>query len=98
MSTVSASRAERRTRTLVWDAPVRVFHWLLATSFLVAWLSSDSERWQLVHITAGYAIAALLALRIGWGFVGPRHARFRTFVRSPRDVQLDDSVSRSRAI
>ena len=39
-----------------------------------------------VHIAAGYTIAALLALRIVWGVVGPRHARFESFVRSPRDV------------
>jgi cytochrome b len=29
---------------------------------------------------------ALLALRIAWGFVGPRHARFGNFVKSPRAV------------
>ena len=35
---------------------------------------------------AGYTIAGLIALRIIWGFVGPRHARFSNFVRSPREV------------
>jgi cytochrome b len=39
-----------------------------------------------VHIAVGYGIAGLIALRIGWGFVGPRHARFSNFVRSPREV------------
>jgi len=83
MNTVSASPAERPARTLVWDAPVRVFHWLLAASFAVAWLTSESERWQLVHITAGYTMAGLVAFRILWGLIGTRHARFTDFVRSP---------------
>jgi len=83
MNTLSASPAERPRRTLVWDAPVRVFHWLLAASFAVAWLSAESERWQLVHITAGYTMAGLVAFRIVWGLIGTRHARFTDFVRGP---------------
>jgi len=83
MSIASASRAERPARTLVWDAPLRVFHWLLAASFAVAWLSSEGERWQLVHVTAGYTMAGLVAFRVVWGLVGTRHARFSDFVRSP---------------
>lgn len=85
MNTMSASPAER-PRTLVWDAPVRVFHWLMVASFAVAWLSADSERWKLVHITAGYTMAGLVAFRILWGLVGTRHARFTDFVRGPRAV------------
>ena len=85
MKTVSASPAER-PRTLVWDAPVRVFHWLLVASFATAWLTSDSERWALVHITAGYTMAVLVVFRIVWGLVGTRHARFGDFVRGPRAV------------
>lgn len=68
----------------VWDLFVRVFHWSLATLFVVAYATGDEiER---IHILAGYTIAALLALRIAWGFIGPRHARFRNFVRPPREV------------
>jgi cytochrome b len=86
MKTVSASPAEAKPRTLVWDAPVRVFHWLLAASFAVAWLTAESERWQLVHISAGYTMAGLVAFRLLWGVVGTRHARFGSFVRGPRAV------------
>ena len=85
MNTVSASRAEA-SRTLVWDAPVRVFHWLLAGSFATAWLTAESERLQLLHITAGYTMAGLVAFRVLWGLVGTRHARFSDFVRGPRAV------------
>jgi cytochrome b len=68
----------------VWDPFVRVFHWSLATLFLVAYVTGDEM--EKVHIAASYAIAGLLGLRIVWGFIGPRHARFSDFIRSPRVV------------
>jgi cytochrome b len=68
----------------VWDPFVRVFHWSLVALFVVAYLTGDEI--QRVHNAAGYTIAGLLAARVLWGFVGPRHARFSDFVRSPRDV------------
>ncbi len=72
--------------TLVWDAPLRMFHWLLAASFALAWITAESDRWQLLHVTAGCTVAGLVVFRLGWGFVGPRHARFSDFVRGPRAV------------
>lgn len=85
MSTPSASPADRRG-ILVWDAPVRVFHWLMVLSFVGAWLTSEGERLRLVHVTLGYTMAGLVAFRILWGLLGTRHARFSSFVRGPRAV------------
>ncbi len=68
----------------VWDPFVRAFHWALALSFAVAWLSSESM--ERVHSAAGYVAGALVAARIVWGFVGPGYARFSQFVRSPATV------------
>jgi cytochrome b len=68
----------------VWDPLVRAFHWALAASFAVAWLCS--ETWDSLHNAAGYAAGALVALRVVWGFLGPRYARFAQFVRSPDTV------------
>jgi cytochrome b len=70
-------------RVLVWDAPVRVFHWLMVLCFAGAYLTGDSERWRLVHVTLGYTMAGLVAFRLIWGLVGTRHARFANFVRGP---------------
>ena len=67
--------------TRVWDAFVRVFHWSLVASFAVAWVSGDD--WKTLHIWAGYAAAALIAMRLIWGLVGTHYARFSQFVRSP---------------
>jgi len=65
----------------VWDPFVRVFHWALAASFAVAWLSG--EHGEGLHAAAGYVAGGLVLLRVGWGFIGPRYARFAQFVRSP---------------
>jgi cytochrome b len=68
----------------VWDPFVRLFHWGLASSFGIAWFSANT--WDDLHVWAGYAALALLALRIVWGIVGTHYARFSQFVRSPRSV------------
>ena len=73
-------------RIRVWDAPVRVFHWLMVLSFAGAWLTAESERWLLVHVTLGYTMAGLVAFRLLWGVAGTRHARFGDFVRGPAAV------------
>jgi len=92
MNRMSESRAEAspgaapRRQVLVWDAPVRVFHWLMVLSFAGAYLSAESERWRLVHVTLGYTMAGLVAFRILWGLFGTRHARFANFVRGPAQV------------
>jgi len=74
------------SRVRVWDVPVRVFHWLLVLSFAGAWLSAESERWRLLHVTLGYTVAGLVAFRLVWGLVGTRPARFASFVRGPAAV------------
>ncbi len=57
------------------DAPLRTFHWLFAMSFVGAWVTSDFESWRALHITLGYTMGGLLAFRVAYGLVGPRHAR-----------------------
>ena len=74
------------SRILVWDLPVRLFHWMLAISFAGAWITADSERWRDIHILLGYTAGVLVVLRLAWGLVGTRHARFASFVRGPRRV------------
>jgi cytochrome b len=83
-NTIGASGVTPPATVKVWDPFVRIFHWSLASLFVLAYATGDEiER---VHVAAGYTIAGLLAIRIVWGFVGPRHARFSSFVRPPREV------------
>lgn len=92
MSTMSASPVDPaspgtpRQRRLVWDAPVRVFHWLMVLCFAGAYLTAESERWRLAHVTLGYTMAGLVGFRLVWGLIGTRHARFADFVRGPAAV------------
>jgi cytochrome b len=73
-------------RVLVWDAPQRVVHWLVAASFAGAWLTAESEHLRRLHATLGWTLAGLVLFRLLWGFIGTRHARFGDFVRGPGAV------------
>ncbi len=75
------------TSVRVWDAPVRVFHWLMVLCFAGAYLTAESEHWRLLHVTLGYSMAALVVFRILWGVIGTRYARFTQFVRGPQAIK-----------
>ena len=68
----------------VWDLFVRIFHWSLVAAFAVAFLSGEGN--DMVHQTSGYVIAALVVVRIVWGLIGSKYARFSNFVVGPRKV------------
>jgi cytochrome b len=77
---------DSKAKILVWDAPVRVFHWLLVLCFAGAYITADGERWRMVHVTLGYTLGGLVAFRVLWGLLGTRYARFSNFVRGPAAV------------
>ncbi|PWB58350.1 MAG: hypothetical protein C3F18_02710 [Nitrosomonadales bacterium] len=66
----------------VWDLPTRLFHWGLVALVAFQWLSGEFEDELLeFHLLGGYAILALVAFRLLWGFVGGQYARFGNFLR-----------------
>ncbi len=65
----------------VWDPLVRIGHWALVASVVLAWLTQEGN--HLRHEILGYAALAIVAVRVLWGFVGTHHARFSQFIRSP---------------
>ncbi len=86
MESNKKTQARHRASILVWDVPVRVFHWLTVLCFAGAYLTSESESWRTVHTTLGYTMAGLIAFRLVWGVIGSRYARFSDFVRGPAAV------------
>lgn len=79
-----ATNAAPLAMVRVWDPLVRAFHWSLVGLFVVAYASG--EELEGLHLASGYAIVALLILRVAWGYIGPVHARFSDFARSPGEV------------
>jgi cytochrome b len=74
----------KRMRILVWDAPVRLFHWALVMLMVVSYFTGRAGGdWMKFHFWSGYAILTLLLFRICWGFVGSTTARFSDFVKGP---------------
>lgn len=70
----------------VWDPLIRIGHWVLVAGFATAYLTEGEPQW--LHTWAGYAIAVTVAIRILWGLVGPRRARFSDFVTGPGRVAV----------
>ncbi|WP_295533057.1 cytochrome b/b6 domain-containing protein [uncultured Thioclava sp.] len=77
-----------KTRVIkVWDPVVRSFHWLLVLAFAGAWgLGEWGPNQMTWHFYFGYVIAGLVGVRLIWGFVGTRNARFTSFLFGPGKV------------
>jgi cytochrome b len=86
-----------RSEVPVWSRFVRGFHWLLVAGVTAAWITTEvGDDW---HEPIGWAVAALIGLRLVWGVIGPdRAARFASFVHGPSRVwAYARAVLRSRA-
>jgi cytochrome b len=86
-----------KEKRLVWDLPLRLFHWLLVLSIAASWYTAEYSEEYLtigenvygytqIHFWLGYWALGLIVFRILWGFFGPRHARFTAFLAGPGRV------------
>jgi cytochrome b len=69
----------------VWDPGVRLFHWGTALLFFanLTIFEDDSP----AHIYAGYVLFALVLIRLLWGLIGTKYARFSAFRPSLSEIR-----------
>ncbi|MGB5179897.1 MAG: cytochrome b/b6 domain-containing protein [Gammaproteobacteria bacterium] len=98
-----------------WDLPVRIFHWvnfsavigLIIFGLLMLYkkelgITSMEAKISLktIHVIIGYVFVVNLAVRILWGFIGNRYARWRSilpgrgFVQALRDYRASLSAGK----
>ena len=74
-------------RIVVWDIPIRVFHWILVAcvvaAYVTAKLGGALADW---HGRIGALVLGLLIFRIIWGFIGSSYARFSQFFPTPSRI------------
>ena len=70
---------KRKDHVYVWPIYTRIIHWLIATSFALAFIFSLKENLLNLHVAVGIIFGLMLVYRILWGFIGPQYARFSTF-------------------
>ena len=80
-----AKPAAIRTPIRIWDAPIRLFHWLLAIGIVFAWWAAETHHMDW-HKDAGSAVAGLLVFRVWYGVFGSSTAKFSDFVKGPKAV------------
>lgn len=74
-------------KTKVYDLPTRLFHWLFAGLFLgafaIAKLVGDESPWFSQHMLLGLILFVVTTLRVIWGLMGTRYARFSSLPLNP---------------
>ncbi|MGR3544108.1 MAG: cytochrome b/b6 domain-containing protein [Paracoccus sp. (in: a-proteobacteria)] len=78
----SGRESARTDRTVqVWDPLVRLIHWgvVLMVVINAAIVAKDSP----LHLWAGYTMLVLVGVRLLWGIIGSRPARFSAFPPNP---------------
>lgn len=86
-------------KILSYDIPTRLFHWVFAALFIIIYtiaetIDDDSVTYS-YHMLLGIVMALVVILRIIWGFVGSKYAKFNSFELHPKKMieYITDIVS-----
>lgn len=78
-------------QTNVYDLPTRIIHWSLALLFLLSFsigkFVDDESFLYPYHMLSGLLMSFLVILRVIWGFIGTKHARFKSFRLSLKELK-----------
>ena len=83
-----------KEQAMIWDPLIRLFHWTVAAMFLLNFLIL--EEGDTAHRWAGYYILAALGIRLLWGFIGSKNARFKNFLPTAEGIKYHLKLLRSR--
>lgn len=73
---------------LIWDLPLRLFHWGFVATILGCWLTNELGTDYIdLHMQLGYVALGLMCFRLLWGFFGTLHSRFVTFFPTPAAIK-----------
>jgi cytochrome b len=79
-------------KKLIYDLSTRLFHWVFAAlfvfAFFVAKTVDDENPVFSYHMLAGLLLGGLVALRLIWGLLGTKYARFSSFALKPKELIL----------
>jgi len=75
-------------KTYIWTLPTRIFHWLLAIAFTIAYILGGDEKYINLHAGMGIFIGVLVFSRVLQGVFGPRYAQFSDFPVSINSIRL----------
>ncbi len=80
MATMDKTKPTKEPQ-LIWDLPLRLFHWAMVLVVCVAAITGYffEEMLLEVHVYAGYLLACLISFRLVWGIVGSHYSRFHTY-------------------
>ena len=92
----TSSNTAQTRQVRVWDILVRVTHWTVAAGITAnLFFTEDGSE---LHQYVGYTVVGLVVIRLLWGLVGTRYARFSNFFPTPSRIKShlsDVSVRRT---
>lgn len=70
---------QKKGLVYVWPLCTRIIHWMIASSFLLSFITAFFHHYFIWHIAFGYVFGIALCFRLLWGFIGPDYATFAMF-------------------